>query len=171
VDAEVEAEALVVGAQGEGGDDREPIVPVPGLLDGRLCPGSPGPPHHRLQQEARFIQENDAPARCAGFFLCRASPPGASGRWPPRPARASEHSSPVSAGGTRRGPGGSARRRSSRSPGPPRGRPCPPARASPPADAELPALGHFLSVSYIRYRHNSLRPFRKTIVNTVNGMR
>lgn len=75
------------GRESHHRDGRQAIVPIPGPLDGGLATGSPGPPSHRLQHEAAFIQESDASLLRGPPFLCAAIPCAANVRWPLHRAR------------------------------------------------------------------------------------
>ena len=54
--------------QGDRADDTQPITSVPRPLHGCLAPRGPGAAIHRLEHEARFVEEDDTGPSPAGFF-------------------------------------------------------------------------------------------------------
>jgi hypothetical protein len=59
------------GREGNGANDAQTVVPVPGPLNGRFTSRGPGATVHRLQAEACFIDKNYARPTVARFFLMR----------------------------------------------------------------------------------------------------
>ncbi len=57
--------------QREGGDSRQPVVPIPRPLNRRLAAGCPRATAHRLQHEAAFIEKYDASLFFNSLFLMR----------------------------------------------------------------------------------------------------
>ena len=78
VNLKVHAPTTIDGSQGNGCDNRQAVMSVPAILDGRLASGRPGATHHRLEHKAAFIEHHDTPAVAAGFFLSVAILPYAS---------------------------------------------------------------------------------------------
>jgi len=68
---EVEAQSLPHGRDREPRDHRETIVAIPAVLDRRLSLRSPGAAHNRLEHEAAFVDQHDAPAAFLGFSFAR----------------------------------------------------------------------------------------------------
>ena len=68
---EVKPQTAELRRDGEASDDRQAIVPIPAVLNGRLAARRPSAPHDRLKHEARFVYEEDAAAGLAGSFFIR----------------------------------------------------------------------------------------------------
>ena len=68
---EVEAQSLPHGRDRDPRDHRETIVAIPVVLDRRLSLRGPGAAHNRLEHEAAFVDQHDAPAVFLGFFFAR----------------------------------------------------------------------------------------------------
>jgi hypothetical protein len=71
LDAEVQARTPSPGRERYRGDGREPIVSGRASLDGRLPARRPGAAADGLGHEARFVNEDDAPAPAPGVFYAR----------------------------------------------------------------------------------------------------
>jgi hypothetical protein len=71
---EVEPAATPAGAEREGRDDRDTVVPVPVTQQGRVTPWRPGAPHGGRQLEARFVEEDEVGSQPRGVFFTRAQP-------------------------------------------------------------------------------------------------
>lgn len=68
---EVHTQTTPLGRHGEGGDDREPVMAIPAILDRCLPLRCPGTSHDGLKHEAAFVDYDDAPSFSLGFFLIR----------------------------------------------------------------------------------------------------
>src|SRR6266699_1176057 len=90
----VQPESLRPRRAGKGCHRGDPVVPSPGMLDGRLSHGSPYTPPQWLQQIAAFVEKNQASLPFEALFLTAAILRGASGRWLARYVRG--HVAPVS---------------------------------------------------------------------------
>lgn len=77
----VQAEAVRPGGDGQGANHRQAIMPVPGITDRGLPHRSPNLASQRLQQEATFIEKNNASFAFNSLFLAEATRPGAIARW------------------------------------------------------------------------------------------
>src|SRR5450432_880143 len=86
-DVEVESQPMAVWRDGERRDDRQPVVAIPAIEHGCFATRRPGASDHRLQHEARFVDQNDPTAVTSRVFLSVASRTSASGRWRPDPVR------------------------------------------------------------------------------------
>ena len=73
VNGKEEPQATPVGRDRHGTDDRESIVSVPCVREGRLSPRRPGSPQQRLQHEATFIDEHEWTIADARLFLSEAN--------------------------------------------------------------------------------------------------
>jgi len=116
-----------LGRDGNSRDNREPIMVVPTVLDGRLTCRSPRSATYQLQHKAAFIWKNDAISLLTRFFLYAANPAIANAEWPARrvcglAVRAFDSSSPANAGCARYGRDDTSPQRSGRLPRPPAGR-------------------------------------------------
>ena len=69
MDVEVEPQVLPTRADGEGGDRRHFVAPVPVMNHGRLAARRPRAPHGGNQLEARFISKDEVRVQSADFFL------------------------------------------------------------------------------------------------------
>lgn len=69
--AEVEPAPTPVGAEREGGKDRDAVVLLPVAQQRGLAAWSPGAPHARRQLESRFVQEDEVGAQPRGVFFTR----------------------------------------------------------------------------------------------------
>jgi hypothetical protein len=55
MEVEVETEPVTTRSQCDGGDNREPIVAIPRIVDGGVTARSPRSTYERLQHEAAFV--------------------------------------------------------------------------------------------------------------------
>ena len=69
--ADVQPAAVATGTQGQGRDDRNPIVPLPVVQYGRLASRGPGAPHRGRQEEAALVDEDEVGAQPRGVFFTR----------------------------------------------------------------------------------------------------
>lgn len=103
----VQAEAVRPGGDCQGADHTQAVMPVPGIADRGLPHRSPNLASQGLQQEATFIEKNNASFAFSSPFLAGATRPGAIARWRfhlvrALDVRASEGSSRVDARSYRR---------------------------------------------------------------------
>src|SRR5580692_8659042 len=118
---EVQADSQRPRGQTQRAQHAEPVVPVPGILHGRLPTRGPGAATKRLQHEPTFVEKHDASFSRGSLFLSAASPPVANAGSPFRlahghAARASARSSPTCAAACLRNPRGRSRRTTSEPP-------------------------------------------------------
>ena len=67
--AEVEAEAVALGADGDAGDDRDAVVAVPVIHVRSVATPRPGPAQGWDQEEARLVDEDDVRPPARGVFF------------------------------------------------------------------------------------------------------
>lgn len=96
---EIQASSLSFGTDCDCADRRDPVMPIPATVDGRLPTRRKGAPDRRREPKPRFIKENEARASTCSVFLCagilRASSVRSRPRLAPWPcARVSGKSSP-----------------------------------------------------------------------------
>ena len=83
----IQTQPAALRGDGDGADDRQPVVTVPCRENRRLSSGCPSPADHRLEHEATLVNKDDATALPPGVFLYAAIAAAASARFPLRPAR------------------------------------------------------------------------------------
>ena len=69
--AEVEAEAVALGADGDAGDDRDAVVAVPVIHVRSVATPRPGPAQGWDQEEARLVDEDDVGTQPRSVFFTR----------------------------------------------------------------------------------------------------
>jgi hypothetical protein len=77
---EIQSQPPTLWRNGDCRDDRNSVVSVPAIMNGRARLWGPGASNHRLQHKAAFIRENDATTLSSGFFLYGANLSFATGR-------------------------------------------------------------------------------------------
>jgi hypothetical protein len=69
------ADVTSSGRERDSADHAQPVVPVPGTLNGRFTAWRPSAAIHRLKLKSSFIDKNNAGASPASFFLIRGQSP------------------------------------------------------------------------------------------------
>ena len=67
-DGKIEAQALLLGGDGNCTRHGEAVMTVPTIMDGCVPLGGPGAAHRGLKHEACLINKNDGAALTPGFF-------------------------------------------------------------------------------------------------------
>jgi hypothetical protein len=163
----VHADVAVPWCQRQDANRRQPVVPVPGMLDWGVTSRRPGSLPAGSQYKATFIEKNDASLLSQPLFLSATNLGRASDRSPLRcvpahAARASDTSSREHAAGATHDQHDTERRRNTRSLRTPEGRSTARCRTPPP---QVPAEG-FPTTACDPFRRGTLRARARAWVAT-----